>query len=733
MKERCIVIPAIKKNAVIPDQLVKKLAGVTLVERAINTARGVLPGADIVVLTDSQEISLICERAGVGFRWNKDLRFTSLNIVAEMRGLLEELAASYEHAIILRASCPLITWVDVEDAWKKYCRSGADSLVTVKAVRQRLWNVRGEGLESLLSEDADRKGEQTLVVESRALIVLRLAPLREGAAQAPLRYGQGRIVPYFLNDRGIEIQGYQDWWICERLLQRRHVVFVVAGWPAIGMGHVFRALMLAHEITSHKITFVCTRESELAVENIARRDYKIVRQGPEELAETVLRLCPDLVVNDILNTTTAYMARLTTAGARCVNFEDEGPGAGWARLVVNALYEDQPGAQGLRCGPAYFCLRDEFLAAARNPFRPQVKTVLITFGGTDQNDCSRRVLDVIEPICRAYGITIRLVAGPGYAHKEAMEAHLAALANPLVEFTWATNVMSRMMEGADLAICSAGRTVYELAHMCVPGMVLAHHEREARHTFARPRNGFAFLGLMDRVSDAKIRNVFLAMLKAPRRQRFWNRQNALDFTANKARVVRLMLDLLAEAPPAPPAPAPQPEVRPCPPTAPTARSSPLSRPGWAPAACPSNLCSACATCPLLIGLSAACSAPPAWTVWWWPCPIPPWTASCWSTCSAGGCPAWPDRSRMCWPASASLPARPTPVWWCASARITPSSGARPWTAWWTSTAQAPGTTPITTFRATTSGPTAWGRRSSPATCWTNWTPRPASPPSANTA
>lgn len=558
MKERCIIIPAIKKNAVIPDQLVKRLAGVTLVERAINTARSVLPGTDIVVLTDSQEIALICERAGVGFRWNRDLHFTSLDIVAEMRGLLAELAAAYEHAVILRASCPLLTWVDVEDAWKKYCRSGADSLVTVKEMRQRLWNVRGEGLESLLSQDADHQGEQTLVVESRALIILRLALLRDSAGSAPLRYARGRIVPYFLNDRGIEIQGYQDWWICEHLLQRRHVVFVVAGWPAIGMGHVFRALMLAHEITNHKITFVCTRESELAVENIARRDYKIVRQGPEDLAATVLRLRPDLVVNDILNTTTAYMARLTAAGARCVNFEDEGPGADWARLIVNALYEDRRSTDRLRCGPAYFCLRDEFLAAARNSFRPQVKTVLITFGGTDQNNCSRRVLDVIEPICRAYGITIRMVAGPGYAHKQGMEAHLAALRNPLVEFTWATNVMSRMMEGADLAICSAGRTVYELAHMRVPGMVLAHHEREARHTFARPRNGFAFLGLMDRVSDAKIRNVFLAMLKTPRRQRFWSRQDALDFTGNKARVVRLMLDLLAEAPAAAPTPAPQP-------------------------------------------------------------------------------------------------------------------------------------------------------------------------------
>ena len=543
MKERCIVIPAIKKNAVIPDQLVKKLAGVTLVERAINTARSVLPGEDIMVLTDSQEIALICERAGVRHHWNKDLRFTSLDIVTEMRGLLSELAREYEHCMILRASCPLLTWVDVEDAWKRYRDAHADSLVTVKSMRQRIWNVQGEGLESLLDEGAGEASEKTMVVESRALIILRMSLLEKANGHT---LGRGKIVPYFLNDRAIEIQGYQDWWICEHLLQRRHVVFVVAGWPAIGMGHVFRALMLAHEITNHKVSFVCTRESELAVESIARKDYKIVRQGNEDLADTVLRMRPDLVVNDILNTTSAYMARLATAGVRCVNFEDEGPGADWARLVVNALYEDRDSNERLCYGPDYFCLRDEFLGAARNPLRPELKTVLITFGGADLNDCSRRVLDIIEPICRAYGISIRLVAGPGYAHKDAMEAHLARLDNPLVQFTWATNVMSRMMEGADLAICSAGRTVYELAHMRIPSMVLAHHEREARHTFARPRNGFAFVGIMDRVSDAKIRNVFLAMLKNARRQRFWERQNALDFTANKARVVGLMQNILQE-------------------------------------------------------------------------------------------------------------------------------------------------------------------------------------------
>lgn len=546
MRKRCIVIPAIKKNAVIPDQLVKKLAGVTLIERGINTARGVVGGEDIYVLTDSPEISLICERAGVQSRRNKDLHFRTLNIVAEMRDVLGELAQKYEHCIVLRASCPLITWVDVEDAWHKYLATDCDSLVTVKSVHQRVWSVQGQNLEQLLDEEV---GQFEVVVESRALIILRSKALLKALSEGYAAH-MDNVVPYFLNDRAIEIQSYQDWWICEHLLRRRHIVFVVAGWPAIGMGHIYRALMLAHEIVDHKISFVCTRESELAVQSIAERDYHSTRQGEEKLEDTVLKLRPDLVVNDILNTDAEYMGALAKAGVRTVNFEDEGEGADLADLVINAVYDVSSSAEKRLCGPAWFCLRDEFVNATRNTFREDVKTVLITFGGTDQRNFTRRVFEVIEPICRERGIAIRIVAGPGYMHRYEMERRVkeASETNSLISFTWATNVMSRMMEGADLCICSAGRTTYELAHMRVPAIVLATHEREAKHSFARPRYGFVFLGLMDRVTDQQITRAFSAMLGNRLRKLFFDRMAAQDFTPNKDKVIHRILGLLPEGP-----------------------------------------------------------------------------------------------------------------------------------------------------------------------------------------
>lgn len=533
METRCIVIPAIKKNAVIPDQLVKKLAGVTLIERALNTARAVTTGDNIIVVTDSQEISLICERAGVGFRYNKEYHIGGLDIVLALRNILEELAKSYDSVIIYRPSCPLLTWLDIEDAWHNFKRSAADSLVTVKSVRQRIWEHKGGTLDALL---ADSASDTLLYMESKALIILKGTALRKGAIE--------RTVPYFLNDRALEINSYQDWWICERLLKRRHVVFVVAGYPAIGMGHIYRALMLAHEICEHRITFLCTRESELAVTSITARDYKTVMQTGDDLASEVLALNPDLVINDILNTDASYMGALKKADVQSVNFEDEGPGAMLADYVINALYEEKVHDPRFCYGPRYFCLRDEFAGAVRNEFRPQVRTVLITFGGTDNSDFTRRTLDVIEPLCRERKIRIRLVAGPGYLHSAALATHIASLGNPLVEFTNTTNVMSRMMEEADLAICSAGRTVYELAHMRVPAMVMAHHQREAQHSFARAHNGFAYLGLMDKLTDNKLRAVFEGLLEPEARKRLFDRQNRFTFARNKKYVIRLMLDLL---------------------------------------------------------------------------------------------------------------------------------------------------------------------------------------------
>lgn len=240
--------------------LVKKLAGVTLIERAIQTARGVVSGDDVVVVTDSQEISLICERAGVRHHYNPPSTsplWTSCTACAKCcwsRRKNTTRSSSTGH------SCPLITWVDIDDAWRRFMESDADCLVTVKSVRQRVWGQRGDTLDALLAGDED---DTPIYIESKSLWSFLMPP--------PCAEGRSSVrCPTFsmtapLKSTAIRIGGSAN------ACSSGGTWFVVAGYPAIGMGHIYRALMLAHEIAEHKITFLCTRERAGRLEHHRQR------------------------------------------------------------------------------------------------------------------------------------------------------------------------------------------------------------------------------------------------------------------------------------------------------------------------------------------------------------------------------------------------------------------------------------------------------------------------------
>ena len=71
------------------------------------------------------------------------------------------------------------------------------------------------------------------------------------------------------------------------------------------------------------------------------------------------------------------------------------------------------------------------------------------------------------------------------------------------------------MKNADIAFTSQGRTIYELAVLGVPSIVLAQNEREQLHTFAQMDNGFLNLGLGKDVSEEVIKNTFDWLVNTP--------------------------------------------------------------------------------------------------------------------------------------------------------------------------------------------------------------------------
>ncbi|CAO0822096.1 hypothetical protein DFAR_2810015 [Desulfarculales bacterium] len=415
-----------------------------------------------------------------------------------------------------------------------------DILMTLRPEDHHNWRLVQE---AELAWRGDRDKER-LYAGCKAFMILRWSAPTEGPQSR-------RVVPFVLGGQTVEINFYQDWWICEKLLTSKRVLFVTQGKARLRLGHVYRYLRLAHEIsTYYEVLFLCISQSEIDASRIASFDYQTILQGGA-LARQVIALDSDLVTNDILDTSAEYVDACRQTGIKVVNFKDSGPGAQEADLVFNALYEDSPSTRpNLRTGHQFFCLRDEFENARRQPPASAVREILITFGGTNPNYFTSQTLDTLLAPARSRGIRLSRVAGPGYQHKSALLAQLERLDDPGIGVHDGIHIISSMIKCTALVISSAERTVLELMHLQKLCIMISHHAREHTHSFARPKNNVVYLGAMELFKAAKLRRIFLALLDQSLRQKFFERMQRFDFSKNKKQILSEIWSLIS-APTAP--------------------------------------------------------------------------------------------------------------------------------------------------------------------------------------
>lgn len=536
MDKLLVVIPALKKRVAFPDDLVKKLAGITLIRRAIAIAAEVVPKSQILVATDSEEIALICQRQSVTVSLDAALYFSEHAAVAiHILPVLQTRPEQWKDLLVLSPYVPLLRGEVLRKAYEHYSNTKAEFLVPVSSISNNVFVAKKETL-----QERSFMTVQSLTVESGAFSIINRTLLE---AKNNLEF---EISPFSIGEGLIEIRDYHDWWLCEKLLNRRRIVFRIIGNKEVGMGHIYRCLALAHEISDHEVYFVCDTGSGVAANMLAGSSYWLEVYEPEAIDQAILDLKPDMLVNDILNTNKKYVHDFKKAGIHVVNFEDLGSGASESDITINDLYDDPllPGERIL-WGQEWFILRDEFNDACPQQLENEVKRILISFGGTDPSDFTRRVLTLVSSYCAARNIAIDVVTGGGYRHIDSLEALIGNLAGE-VTYTHATGVISQIMETVQLAICSNGRTVYELAHMNVPAIVLSHHEREKSHWFACEENGFI---TVDAVDDSEIGEEVLKKLQRLvediiYRGKLFSNTAHHNFAGNKHKVVGLIQQLL---------------------------------------------------------------------------------------------------------------------------------------------------------------------------------------------
>lgn len=490
----------------------RRLGAQTLVEHAVRTAVAAADHREHVeLITDSDEVALTAERLGLRVHMHADPESIDAvrDALAERQGDLDPATV----VVAMRAAAPMVRASDLRNIGTAASSGGWVS--SADASGQRTEAVLGAPISRWLESTAQTGDSELVGIGDVAAFVIRTT---------------------------------HDWWIAERLFHRRRITVVVIGDSAVGLGHVYRASQLAHELADHDVSVVVPEPYVLAADLMADHGFRVVRSEMSTLADAVLSTTPDVVINDILNTDAHYVAHLKSAGVRVVNFEDLGPGALLADLVINDIFLETAAPPNHRNGPAYFCIRDEFLSATPRPDAAPLEEVLITFGGTDPADSTIRVAQAIGPDAMARGLRVSIVTGAGYQHLDRLKSELATWPSGRVELAAGTRRMSDYMSRADVAFSSAGRTVFELAAMRVPTIILAANEREETHTFASEANGFTYLGRADQVSNAEIVHAWQRIADdAAMRQLMRRRMGQWDFRDGRTRVMAELAPLLAAA------------------------------------------------------------------------------------------------------------------------------------------------------------------------------------------
>jgi len=285
------------------------------------------------------------------------------------------------------------------------------------------------------------------------------------------------------------------------------------------------------------VRFLLVDCDDFATRILDSRGYAWAKES--NLADDVAKLRRDgatLIVNDVLDTTEEEILIQRAEGLIVVNIEDLGPGAALAHWVVNALYRPDSRVPSAAVGAKYACLREEFVSLPAKATPDAVRTILLSFGGTDPNRLSERCAQIVAQA--APSINIHVLLGPGSD---------ASDFPPSVSLIKGDVSVAAELMRSDLVVTSAGRTVYEAASTGTPGVVLAQNAREATHAHIGLESGVVFLGIAALVDDAHIAETVLRLSGNPvLRSELSSRLRGLIDNRGTQRIVSQIRNLIQE-------------------------------------------------------------------------------------------------------------------------------------------------------------------------------------------
>jgi spore coat polysaccharide biosynthesis predicted glycosyltransferase SpsG len=262
--------------------------------------------------------------------------------------------------------------------------------------------------------------------------------------------------------------------------------------------------------------------------------------------EHIRDFAPAILINDLPTLDDAYLRALSHLGCTTVNLvdtlDDLEVTEHYKQVIVSVMNAERETPEGFYGGPEFAILRSHF-QGRRKELRDTPRLLLLSFGGSDPQGLTLRAARALAGLPEK--LEIVAVTGPAFSDRQRLEALVATLSRPLrLVHAVPGGHIADLMQEADVVVCSGGMSVYEIAALGTPGIVLGQNAREDERMRAFARNGTVeYLGLGTEVSEAALGRAVLALLHDPGRRRAMSeRGRSLVDGLGAARTAELVLE-----------------------------------------------------------------------------------------------------------------------------------------------------------------------------------------------
>ena len=460
-----------------------------LIYYIINTARK-YQSADVFVSTDSEELKEIAlsnnvkviKRPKSLIKDSTTLEEISYHVLNE----LKKMNKNYEKCLVLHPKFPLIEVSTINRFFsqlskQKKCVFGFTS--NNEHIFQKI-NSRNQILLPLKNHNHNIvKQEKIVAFDCEFLIKNKSFPIIKHGIKIP-------------ESEFLELDSYHAFGTFEKIITRKKILIRVHGSVKIGLGHVYNMLTILNHLRNEELLIVMDKKSSLGSIKFKEQLYNLKYFSNEQkLFRIIARFKPDIIFNDILDTSSNYMKKLKKTNSFLVNFEDLGEGRKYADLIFNPIFNtasknfkiltrSHKKLKNEFFGSDYACVRDEFRMWKREGQSREVKNILISFGGADPCNHTMRILNIFYN-SKYKNIKLIVILGIGYSAKKKLQSLIKKMERDGFHITIIekSDFLAKHIRKADFAIASNGRTIFEIAALDVPLIGVSVKSIEQNHSF----------------------------------------------------------------------------------------------------------------------------------------------------------------------------------------------------------------------------------------------------------